>query len=129
MPRGVGVALYTLCAFVPVFRDRLVDYVMPDTIGSGGISELKRIASMAEAYYIPISPHAVPSGPLALIAGAHVMSSVPNFYRQEHGMRNIPVQNTLLSEPMDIANGVIRLNGKPGLGYEMNEDELLARAV
>ena len=128
-PLCVGERLYTRYDFVPLFRDRLVDYVMPDTIWSGGISELKRIASMAEAYYIPISPHAVPSGPLALIAGAHVMSSVPNFYRQEHGMRNIPVQNTLLSEPMDIANGVIRLNGKPGLGYEMNEDELLARAV
>ncbi len=128
-PLCVGERLYTRFDFVSLFRDRLVDYVMPDTIWSGGISEQKRIASMAEAHYIPISPHAVPSGPLALIASAHVMSSVPNFYRQEHGMRAIPIQNELLSEPMDIANGVITLNGKPGLGYEMNEDELLARIV
>ena len=128
-PLCVGERLYTRFDFVPLFRDRLVDYVMPDTIWSGGISEIKRIATMAEAYYIPISPHAVPSGPLALIASAHVMSSVPNFYRQEHGMRAIPVQNSLLTEPMEIGDGVIRLNGKPGLGYEMDEDELLSRAV
>lgn len=128
-PLCVGERLYTRFDFVPLFKDRLVDYVMPDTVWSGGISEIKRIASLAEAHYIPISPHAVPSGPLSLIASAHAMTTVPNFYRQEHGMRAIPLQNMLLSEPMDIANGVIKLNGKPGLGYEMNEEELRSRAV
>ncbi len=128
-PLCVGERLYTRFDFVPLFKDRLVDFVMPDTVWSGGISEIKRIASLAEAHYIPISPHAVPSGPLSLIASAHAMTTVPNFYRQEHGMRAIPLQNMLLSEPMDIANGVIKLNGKPGLGYEMNEEELRSRAV
>ena len=90
---------------------------------------INTLVNMAAGSYTRSFPQAVPAGPLALIAGAPVMSSVPNFNRQEHGMRNTPVQNTRLSEPMDIANGVIRLNGKPGLGYEMNEDELLARAV
>lgn len=44
-------------------------------------------------------------------------------------MRAAAIQNTLLSEPMDITNCVITLNGKLGLGYEMNEDESLARLV
>lgn len=53
---------------------------------------------------------------------------MPNFYRQEHGIRSIPVKNPLLSEPKNIGGGAIRLNGKPGRGYEMNEDELMSRA-
>ena len=45
---------------------------MPDVTWTGGISEIKKIATMAEAYYIPISPHDA-SGPINVLAGAHAM--------------------------------------------------------
>jgi galactonate dehydratase len=51
---------------------------MPDTIWTGGISEIKKIATMAEAYYIPITPHVIPGGPIELISAAHVVSSEQN---------------------------------------------------
>ena len=56
--------------------------MMPDVTWTGGISELKKIATMAEAYYIPVSPHDA-SGPINVVAGAQVMMSTPNFYRLE----------------------------------------------
>ena len=56
--------------FVPVLRDRSADYVMPDTVWTGSISEIRKIASVAEAYYVPRSPYVVPAGPLELIAAA-----------------------------------------------------------
>jgi galactonate dehydratase len=55
---------------------------MPDVTWTGGISELKKISTMAETYYIPVSPHDA-SGPINVVAGAHVMMTVPNFYRVE----------------------------------------------
>jgi galactonate dehydratase len=125
-PICVGERLFTRYDFVPVFRDRLADYIMPDTIWTGGISEIKKIAAMAETYYIPISPHVVPGGPLGLIAAAHAVSSIPNFYRLEHSQEHIPIHDEMLDEPYEIKDGHMRLNGKPGLGYELNEEWLLA---
>jgi galactonate dehydratase len=126
-PICVGERLFTRYDFLPIFRDGLADYIMPDTIWTGGISEIKRIAIMAEAYYIPISPHCVPAGPLELISAAHVCASVPNFYRLEHSILGIPMQNDLLTEPMEISNGSIHLNEKPGLGYDLDPDVLAAK--
>ena len=79
---SVGERLHTRWEFVPIFENELADYVMPDVTWTGGISELKKIATMAEAYYIPISPHDA-SGPINVVAGAQVMLTVPNFYRLE----------------------------------------------
>ena len=53
----VGERLYTRWDFIPVFQRNLANYIMPDIVWTGGISEMKKIASMAEAFYIPISPH------------------------------------------------------------------------
>ena len=54
---SVGERLYTRFEFLPVLNRRLTDYVMPDVTWTGGISELKKIATLAEIFYIPISPH------------------------------------------------------------------------
>ena len=111
-----------------MFEQRLTDYVMPDTIWTGGISEAKRIAQMAEVYNVPVSPHCVPMGPLELIAAGHVVSSIPNFYRLEHSHALIESHNRLLTEPYRIEEGHLILNGKPGLGYAIDEERLRAVA-
>ena len=67
------------------------------------------------------------TSPEELIAAAHVCASVPNFYRLEHAVENIPMQNELLTEPMDISDGAFRLNEKPGLGYDLDPDALASR--
>jgi galactonate dehydratase len=125
-PISVGERLFTRYDFLPVFRDRLADYVMPDTVYTGGISEAKRIAALAEVYNVPVSPHVVPGGPLELVSAAHVVTTIPNFYRLEHSLSLIPVHCEMLSEPYQIEDGYLRLNGKPGLGYDLDEDWLEA---
>src|SRR5919198_207629 len=79
---SVGERLYTRFEFLPVLNRHLADFVMPDVTWTGGISELKKIATLAETFYVPISPHDA-SGPINVLAGAQVMMSVPNFYRLE----------------------------------------------
>ena len=56
-PICVGERLFTRFDFVPALEGGLADYIMPDVSWTGGISELKKISTMAEAHYTPISPH------------------------------------------------------------------------
>lgn len=128
VPICVGERLYTRWDFVPVFEQGLADYVMPDVVWCGGISELLRIATMAEAYHIPISPHNA-MGPLQIIAGAHVMLAVPNAYKLEHSVAAIAGYQACLDEPLEFRDDYLRLSGKPGLGYTLNRDFLRAHTV
>ncbi|MEZ4859785.1 MAG: mandelate racemase/muconate lactonizing enzyme family protein [Caldilineaceae bacterium] len=121
----VGERLFTRWDFLPIFQQRLADYVMPDVVWTGGISELKKIATLAEAYFVPITPHNA-MGPLQVIAGAHVMMTVPNFYRLEHSTGAIPAYNVMLQEPINFHGNAVSVSGKPGLGVELDLDTIQA---
>ena len=96
---------------------------MPDVTWTGGITELKKIATMAEAYYIPISPHDA-SGPINIIAGAQVMMTVPNFYRLETSSFDLSKYNRLIQVPLENPDGRLRLPSGPGLGIDFDLDFL-----
>ncbi len=124
----VGERLHTRWEFVPILESRLADHIMPDVTWTGGITELKKIATMAEAYYVPISPHDA-SGPINVVAGAHVMMTVPNFYRLETSRHDLGRYNAFLEKPLDNSGGRLKLTGEPGLGIAMNTDVLRASVV
>jgi galactonate dehydratase len=124
----VGERLHTRFEFVPIFQRRLADYVMPDVTWTGGISELKKIATMAEAHYIPISPHDA-SGPINLVAGAHVSMTVPNLYRLEARRIAFDFYNAFLDAPLVVRDGDLVLPRRPGLGLKLNLDYLRANAL
>ncbi|MGW2056812.1 mandelate racemase/muconate lactonizing enzyme family protein [Streptomyces sp. NPDC001840] len=120
----VGERLHTRWDFLPVLRDRLVNYVMPDVSWTGGISELRKISTMAEAYTVPVSPHGA-LGPVHLAAAAHVMAATPNFYRLEilGAPWQLVYRDCLQSGP-DIRDGNLFLSDRPGLGVELDRDFL-----
>jgi galactonate dehydratase len=128
VPITVGERLHTRWEFVQIFENELADFIMPDVTWTGGITELKKIATMAEAYYIPISPHDA-SGPINVIAGSHVMLTVPNFYRLETSRHDLSGYNNFIQTPLDNTNGRIHVPELPGLGIEMNLDYLKANRV
>ena len=125
MPICVGERLYTRWDYVPIFKNHLADYVMPDIVWTGGISELKKIANMAEAYYIPVSPHDT-QGPINILAGAHTMTAVPNFYQLEFAQRTLEAYNACIDPPLDVRDGHLFLSDRPGLGHELNLDYIRA---
>ncbi|MCB9151237.1 MAG: mandelate racemase/muconate lactonizing enzyme family protein [Caldilineaceae bacterium] len=122
-PICTGERLHTRWEFVPIFEQGLADFIMPDVTWTGGISELKKIATMAEAYYIPISPHDA-SGPVNVMAGAQVMMTVPNFYKLEVHRYDLSGYNILIDQPLDVREGCVYVSERPGLGFEMNMDTL-----
>ena len=128
VPIAVGERLHTRWDFVPVLQEGLADFVMPDVTWTGGISELKKIATLAESFYVPISPHDA-AGPVNLIAGAHVMATVPNFYRLESSSFDLAVYNELLTVPLRNPDGALELPAGPGLGIEFDLDHLRSAAI
>ncbi|MCH8103068.1 MAG: mandelate racemase/muconate lactonizing enzyme family protein [Chloroflexi bacterium] len=121
VPLCVGERMYTRFDFLPVLQQRLVNYIMPDICWTGGITEIRKIASLAETYYVPVTPHDA-SGPFNVIAGAHVMMNTPNFYRLEMATAGMDAYNACLTEPLDIREGELHLPDRPGLGYELDLD-------
>ena len=128
VPICIGERLFTRFDFVPIFEGNLADFVMPDVTWTGGISELKKIATMAEAYYVPISPHDA-GGPINILAGAHVVMTVPNLYKLETGHYRLDGYNSMIDRPLDVREGHLYLSDRPGLGVELDVDYLRRNSV
>ena len=113
---------------MPILENELADFIMPDVAWTGRISELKKIATMAEAYYVPIFPHDA-SGPINILAGAHVMASVPNHYRVETHRAKLNAYDMFIDHPLDIRGDKIYLSDRPGLGIELDKDYMRGHII
>jgi galactonate dehydratase len=121
-PICAGENLYLRWGFKDLLEKQAVDIIMPDLPKCCGLSEGKKIANMAEVYYIPLAPHNV-CGPLGTIASCHCCASVPNFLVLEwHWMERPHWHDLVLADPPLIQDGYITLNDRPGLGWEFNEE-------
>jgi galactonate dehydratase len=124
VPIAAGERAYTTFAFKEILEKRAVDFIQPDVSHAGGIMELKKIAAMAEAYYIPFAPHN-PSGPIAAAATLQLAACVPNFYILEIMIHDVAWRKDVTDESVDYEDGCIKIPDKPGLGINLVEDEIL----
>ena len=121
---SAGERLYTRFDYNELFRTRACDYIQPDISHAGGIMELKKIAAIAEANYIPFAPHN-PSGPVANAATLQLAACCPNFCILEIMYSDVDYRKYVTNENLVYENGRIRIGDQPGLGIELNEDECL----
>lgn len=128
VPICVGERLHTRWDFVPILENELADFIMPDVTWTGGISEIKKIATMAEAYYVPISPHDA-SGPINVLAGAHAMASVPNHYRVETSRAKLNAYDAFIDHPLEIRGDKIHLSDRPGLGIDLDKEFMRGHVI
>ncbi|GAA4171405.1 mandelate racemase/muconate lactonizing enzyme family protein [Sphingobacterium ginsenosidimutans] len=122
----VGERHYTRHGIRPVLEKNICDIMMPDITRCGGPSEMKRMATMMEAYNVLLAPHN-PNGPLSTLASAHVCASVPNFFRQEFMFNDVPWRDEVIDHPIKdmVKNGHLILSERPGLGVDLIEEEML----
>lgn len=112
---------YTRFEFLELLQHKAVDVIMPDLAKAGGIMEGKRIADIADAFYVPIAPHNV-SSPLGMMSACHVVASVPNFLVLEFHGREIPWWNDLCDgDKPFIQDGWMAVSERPGIGVELND--------
>src|SRR6516225_25651 len=97
-----------------------VDIVQPDIAWSGGFSECRRIAALAQAHHLTVAPHAFSSA-VTLAAALHFIASIPNGLVLEFDQNPNGLRDELLKEPIAIdSDGMIRLPERPGLGIELD---------
>jgi galactonate dehydratase len=131
IPIATGERLYSRQEFLPVFQAGIA-VAQPDLSHAGGISEVRRIAALAEVYDVQLAPHC-PLGPIALAACLQVGFSTPNYLIQEqsigiHYNRGAEVLDYVVdTEPLKFVDGHFALLTGPGLGIEV--DELAVRAA
>lgn len=122
MPIATGERLVGRWEFMELFEKRAVHIVQPDVSHCGGISEVRRIAAMAEAYLMPIACHN-PQGPVSTASSIHVGFACPNYLIQEVVRNDVPWRNDILSAPLNIEQGSVLPPTLPGLGIDINEKE------
>ncbi len=121
----VGERHYTRHGIRPVLEKNICDIMMPDITRCGGPSEMKRMATMMEAYNVLLAPHN-PNGPLSTLASAHVCATVPNFFRQEFMFNDVAWRDTVIDHPIGnmVSDGHLHLSDRPGLGADLIETEM-----
>lgn len=125
LPVCVGERLHSRFMCLPILERRAADILMPDITRCGGISEMRKIASLCETFNVPVAPHN-PNGPVSTIASAHVMAALPNSFMQEFMLTDVPWRDTVLSTPLPVRNGFFELGDAPGLGFDLVEKEMEA---
>ncbi len=132
-PIATGERMFSRWDFKHLFEDRSVDIVQPDLSHAGGISEVRRIAAMAEAYDVAIAPHC-PLGPVSFAAALHLDFVSINAFIQETSMGihyngEIDLIDYVRNpEALKVEDGYIGLLEKPGLGLDIDEEKVIEMA-
>ncbi len=116
---------YTRHGFRPLITTQAVDILQPDIPKMGGLLEAKKVADLADIYYIPVAAHNVAS-PVGTVAACHACASMRNFTVLEFHGQDVPWWGDMVEGGPVIAGGFITLPDRPGLGVTLNED--VARA-
>jgi L-alanine-DL-glutamate epimerase-like enolase superfamily enzyme len=123
----VSERLFTRFGFHRVVEENAADIIMPDMAWTGGISETRKICSLADTYYLPVTSHDC-IGPVALWSAVHMMLHVPNAMIVETVRAYYDGwYNDIVTDRIPIHDGMISLEGKPGLGTKLRE-EVLSRS-
>jgi galactonate dehydratase len=127
VPIATGERLFTVFGFRELLERQVADIIQPDPCHTGGISGLKKIAGMAEAYYVAVAPHN-PNGPVATAVCLQLAACLPNFLFLETPLDlGAPWRKELLTEPLEtFVDGYYELPTKPGLGIQLNMDVVKA---
>ncbi len=126
LPIATGERLFTRWDFRMLLEKQAARIIQPDICHAGGIMEVKKIAAMAETYYVAVQPHNS-IGPLCTLASLHLDASIPNVIIQEFFYPYLELYNEMLTEPIKCENGYLEIPTGPGLGSDINEKFILKR--
>lgn len=122
VPIATGERLVTRHQFRRIFELQACHVIQPDLCHCGGLLEARKIAAMAEAYYMGVAPHN-PLGPIANCVALHFALATPNFLIQEDMLADVPWRWDVVNHNLRSENGYWLTPDAPGLGIDVNESE------
>ncbi|MFK5923161.1 MAG: enolase C-terminal domain-like protein [Verrucomicrobiota bacterium] len=124
-PIATGERVTNLAAFRDLFNARACEICQLDITHCGGLSEARRIAALAEAHRIALAPHN-PQGPVSTAASLEFGFSQPSYIICETVHNDVPWRDDIIDDgwTMEKEGRIVRPNQRPGLGIELNEDEI-----
>ncbi|MEJ1977538.1 MAG: mandelate racemase/muconate lactonizing enzyme family protein [Acetobacteraceae bacterium] len=122
IPLAAGERTSTIWGVRQMIEEELVDVIQPDTGRAGGISQMKKLAAMAEAHGIMVAPHSGSLGPVAEYAALHLLAAIPNALMLERIDDDWPGRDTVITPAPRQQDGYLAVPDTPGLGVEINED-------
>jgi len=129
IPIATGEEVYSKWGFTELLSRKIVDIVQPEMLNIGGITEEKKLAIMAESSHVMVAPHDGSSGPIQEVANLHLIASIPNFFMMEHNANDVPWRNEVVNGMPIEKDGYIDVPNKPGLGIELNEEQIVKHPV
>jgi galactonate dehydratase len=124
VPIATGERLLSRWQFQELINGGGCKVIQPDLMHAAGITEVRKIAAMADTAYIPVAPHN-PGGPICMLAAVHLAAAIPNFLTLEQMEEERPLRDELCTKPLRYADGFVDLPTGPGLGTDLKL-ELLA---
>lgn len=120
IPVAAGERLVTRYEFREVLEKRACAVIQPDVCHAGGITEVRKIAAMADAYFIGVAPHN-PLGPIATVVNVQLAFATPNHLIQELMRNDVPWRDEVVDAPLEIRDGYVLPPTRPGIGIEVDE--------
>lgn len=125
LPVAAGENEYTRWGFKEQFSREALDVAMPDAARTGGISEMKKIVAVADAFGVVVSPHNYSSG-VCSAATLHLLAACPGTGPLEWDVVNGSIVDELFVEPLTVRDGQVEVPESPGLGVHL-PDAVLER--
>ncbi len=124
VPLAAGERVGSIYGHRELIERQLVDVIQPDTGRAGGITQMRKIAAMAESHGIMLAPHSGSLGPVAEFAALHVMATVPNALLLERIEFDWSVRYDVVHPLLEVSDGAISLPDTPGLGVKLVKEKV-----
>lgn len=124
VPLAAGERVSTIWGMLPYIERDLVDVIQPDTGRFGGITQMRKIAAIAEPHFISIAPHSGSLGPVAEFAAIHLMATIPNALMLERVETDWEGRGRVIDASPSLSDGQLLVPDAPGLGVDIVEDEI-----
>jgi galactonate dehydratase len=121
IPIATGERLVSRYEFREYLERRACAVVQPNVGFCGGISEFRRIAALAETYFVSVAPHN-PNGPIGTMVSIHLGLAIPNFLILEHVADDVPWRDEIVDDSLDVIDGYVGAPMRPGIGVDLVEE-------
>ena len=126
IPLAAGERLAYIYGARELIEREIVDVIQPDAGRFGGLTQMQKLAGMAEAHYIQVAPHDGSLGPVGEMASIHFCAAIPNFLIWEHRTGDIQLRYDVMQPQPQVVDSHIVVPDAPGLGVDLIDEVMEA---